>query len=159
MKANFEEVAVLIPRLALVTLQDLLSLDNFPSDRNNGYLTVRRKADARILQITQIGECSAEKAQDYLSFSQEKGLRLSQYKHDVSSWQSREEAQKMYGGAIVAGEYILSFSGLPEWGDEALVLFVALFFGWIGMKEALEIAQISKNAFFFDVLAKTSFAP
>ena len=92
-------------------------------------------------------------AASYRVFAQEKALRLLSRPDDVSSFQSRDESEQRWGGAIRAGSYILSFSGLPELMDEALMLAVALHLGLIDRVEAERIAALSHNPFFARLIA------
>lgn len=84
----------------------------------------------------------------YRMFAQEKAWRLLSRPSDASSYQSRDEAHEKWGGAIRAGDYILSFSGLPELVDEALMLVLAVRLELIGRAEAERIAALSHNAYF-----------
>ncbi|MDP2683693.1 MAG: hypothetical protein Q8P20_01425 [bacterium] len=75
----------------------------------------------------------------------------------VSSWQTRIENEK-YAGAILFetnitvyfGPIAISFSGLPELADEALMLALGVRMDWITISEATEIAKISDNRYFRD---------
>lgn len=96
----------------------------------------------------------------YVRNAHEKALRLGEHYKHVSSWQTRDfEAQK-YGGAIacrlpvklfgVAGSPedettrgIISFSGLPEIGDEMFCLKLAQLQNWAA--NAQDISEISDN--------------
>lgn len=84
----------------------------------------------------------------YRSFAQEKAFRLMSRPGDVSSFQSRDEAKERWGGAVRAGTYILSFSGLPELMDEAVMLATAVRLGLIDRTEAVRIAALSGNPYF-----------
>lgn len=80
--------------------------------------------------------------------AQEKPRRLNQHPDQVSSYQSRDEKQDRWGGAIATRNYYLSFSGLPELCDEALTLIVARTLGLLNDRQARRIAGISKNRLF-----------
>lgn len=112
-----------------------------------GYLTIRRREDGRVLLVTQIGECPEEKAEKYMRLSLEKGERLHYFQthNDISSWQSRNTSESRYGGAICAGPLILSFSGLPEYADEAAMIKLARFLGLIRPMTCHRLALISGN--------------
>ena len=81
------------------------------------------------------GEIPEEKRQKYFELSQEKATRLfSQVNMHLpdghtSSFQSRNEENEQYGGAIYVNchstVFILSFSGMPELIDEAMMLVLA----------------------------------
>lgn len=133
-------------------VKKFVQLPSNPKPENkSGYFTIRRKKDGRILLIAQIGECpDIIKAEKYRKFSIEKGQRLHNWnKHQghLSSWQSRNEEKKRYAGAIVAYDFILSFSGLPELGDEAVMMLLAFFLNWANYNDIVTITKISNNPF------------
>lgn len=139
----------------LTYITDLIESSSLPSERNNGYFTLRTMNDGQVVLIARIGVCKPEKADKYLSFSQEKGLRLFQQReHDVSSWQTRNEEKDLWGGAIIAGDFILSFSGLPELTDEAVMIKTALLCKWASEETLCQIAEISDNRLFLDRLRR-----
>ncbi len=80
--------------------------------------------------------------------AQEKPRRLSRHRDHVSSYQSRNEKRDRWGGAIAARNFYLSFSGLPELCDEALVLIVGRTLGLLTDRQARQIAGKSKNGLF-----------
>ncbi len=65
----------------------------------------------------------------------------------VSSWQSRDFDNKQYGGAIMAGNWVLSFSGLPEHMDEYFMIKLAVRLELIAPARVNEIIKISENPF------------
>ena len=89
--------------------------------------------------------------------SQEKARRLfaNQLQHGISSWQTRDLKLDQFGGAIrifiTIGEdnhterLILSFSGLPEIGDEAVMLCTAIERFGLQFSAAKKIAGISRE--------------
>ena len=124
---------------------------NWRPESKSGYLTIKDKKDGRLILQAQIGDCPEKKHVKYRTLSLEKADRLLENlesKKHLSSWQSKDESKDKYGGAIATHELILSFSGLPELADEAVVLITALSFGWATEDEATKIAKISKNPFF-----------
>lgn len=125
---------------------------NYPGnpkpERKGGYLTIRDRISGIVLLVALIGGCSADKVNDYLVFSQEKGWRLFLNYGHLSSFQTRNENEKKWAGAIVAGNYIISFSGLPELGDEAVMIVLASKLGWLDSETAKAIVAISSNPFF-----------
>lgn len=86
-----------------------------------GYLCVADRAGTPLV-VAKIGEVDAEKTSKYMSFCQEKARRLADHPEHVASWQSRKPDEDQYGGAVSGDHYILSFSGLPELADEAVML-------------------------------------
>lgn len=61
------------------------------------------------------------------------------------SWQTRDLAKKQYGGAILAHDWVLSFSGCSEMMDEAICLCVARVTGLHNQTDAEYIAAITGN--------------
>ncbi len=109
---------------------------SIPKDKRKlataGYLTIAY-ASGRVISIESIeptGDfANMERADACLVFSQEKARRLSE-KTDLTSFESRDPANKKYGGAIKVGGdkkfKIISFSGLPELWDEASMFMTAI---------------------------------
>lgn len=97
----------------------------------------------KLIGLSPIGNVSLDSRSS--EFTQEKARRLASNRFHVSSWESREPQNQKYGGAIRVGDLILSFSGIPEEGDEMLCLTIASFYGWIGGKEIDEILEKSSN--------------
>jgi hypothetical protein len=93
-----------------------------------GYLAVCDRETGLPLLVIPVGQfVSGEKAQRYLTNCLEKAERLSREFRErghLTSWQSRDpddvpsEHRKRYGGAIIVGDLIYSFSGFSEHGDE-----------------------------------------
>lgn len=111
------------------------------------------------IEHMKVGEISdMVSAERYFSFSREKILRLKAHPEHISSFQSRDIEKEMYAGAIRAIRCILSLSGLPELGDEAVMLVVALDLDLIKYDEAVKIAAISKNQFFQPLYGKMMYA-
>jgi len=93
--------------------------------KNGAYLSVT-DWDGRLHVAVLIGEVpDKDNALKYASLCQEKALRLAQFKEHVSSWQSRNESENKWGGAIRVQGLIFSFSGLPEHWDEACAVTLA----------------------------------
>ena len=137
--------------LSLVALlvKKCSELPNNPEpERKSGYLTIKSRKDGRLLLQIQIGECPSDKHTLYRTCSMAKATRLLKNKDSLSSWQITNESKFENGGAVIAHDFSLSFSGLPELIDEAVVLVTALVFGWLSEKEAKEISGISGNSYF-----------
>jgi hypothetical protein len=128
-------------------IHELAHQSDYPQERNYGYFTVRSRQSGQVIFILRIGKCPPERAEKCLALSQEKGRRLFETKELISSWQSRDPEQERWGGAIVTEEYILSFSGLPERADEALMLRFAQVRRLAGNEELQKIAEASNNPF------------
>jgi hypothetical protein len=119
---------------------------NEAPEKQSGYLAVRERTSGRLLLLKMIGECPQDDIAKFVDFAREKGSRLIAGK-DVSSWESRNPEERKWGSAIVAGGLIISFSGLKELIDEAVVLVLGLRLSWLTYGEAANIAQISGNHF------------
>lgn len=121
---------------------------NFPQEKSSGYCVVKC-LEGRTLLVFQVGEVPYEKIEKYLRLANEKADRLAALTGlgHKGSWQSRDGLEK-WGGAILAGEYIFSFSGLPELADEAVMLWTAMHCGVLPYSGAVEIASVSGNGVF-----------
>ncbi len=100
-----------------------------------GYLTVMDGTSGEIIFTVPFGEIPEDKQEKYFELSQEKAHRLfSQVCMNLpdghtSSFQSRNVEEDKYGGSIYLNAQttvlILSFSGMPELIDEAMMLVLA----------------------------------
>lgn len=122
--------------------------------RKGGMFRLYRHNDSNgptLIFTTVHGEPTEGKFERYWHFSAEKACRLAEYHlaGHVSSFQSRDDDREMYPGAIRAGEYYLSFSGLPSLADEAVCLLAAVDVGLLSREQALAIGKISDNKFLF----------
>lgn len=122
--------------------------------RSGGYLTLFNATNKQMVFSIPLGEIPKEKEEKYRTLSLEKAIRLSGKLDDgdASSWQSRDPEKQQWGGAVSIGEgFILSFSGLPELADEALVLLIAMDATeneGLMMPVAEQIARTSDNKLF-----------
>ncbi len=94
--------------------------------------------------VSRVGEATKE-FENYRLNAQEKAARLLvNHRNHQTSWQSRDEANHKYGGAIRINfsgiGLILSFSGYPEHGDEALMLALAVKMDWLVRDTAVSLA-------------------
>lgn len=138
-------------------LQVFLKLPGNPKPERKGcYIGLFYKPEARFLTVSQLGDFSEpDFARRCYGYCQEKALRLAAHIGHISSWQSRSEEAEKYGGAITAPTYslslpvgkdlILSVSGLPEYGNEALVLTLGVNYHWLNIGDVDEIIAISQN--------------
>ena len=122
-------------------------------DRRGGYLTVldRYGGTYTVIGIGQIPKLQSERC---FRLSLEKCNRLASHPNHLSSWQSRNPNEGKWGGAISTGQYILSFSGLSEPGDEALVLMLSSFLCWYSLDDIKDTARISSNTFFLKLYSE-----
>lgn len=120
----------------------------------SGYFTLRDAVSGRVMLLCQTGICPDDKAEIFFQNSLEKGQRLfSNFAHlhfHKSSWQSRDGVTK-FAGAIFIPNLILSFSGLPELADEAIMLMLAINLGLGEENYCNGIAKISGNNIFHDL--------
>jgi len=139
----------------------LSMLENPKPERKGCYICVMAKTGSKVLLISELGECDIKEADTYFKLSQEKAHRLLGHGH-FSSWQSRDFDAGKYGGAITAPpnsngyaigrEMVISISGLPEKGDEAVSLVIGLIFRWITTDDIKLITDISGNLLVFTLI-------
>jgi len=122
---------------------------NEDRSRQGGYLVIREKGSGKILLLARVGQFPPADTEKYLNFAQEKGARLNKLiaAGDISSWGSRDPESGKWGGAIVAGDLIVSFSGLKEIIDEAVTLVLSLRLDWITHNQVLAVTEISGYRF------------
>jgi hypothetical protein len=102
--------------------------------RKGGYLCVLDPITELPVLHVPIGILLADKVARYRELSLEKARRLARAWPHFSSYETRDPAANRYGGAIRTGKWILSFSGLPELADEALMIAVAIRMKFIDRK-------------------------
>jgi hypothetical protein len=141
---------------AVQQMSTILAQEGYKKNRNSGYFTLRDGVTGRIIFMVQIGICPDDMADKFCEFSQEKGNRLKwdENVRHVTSWQSRDPDNKKYGGAIKAGpakNLILSFSGLPELADEAVMVAAAYRLGWLNHHEVADLYHINDNAYLLQI--------
>jgi hypothetical protein len=88
-----------------------------------------------------------EKSEKYHGLVCEKSRRLACYPGHVSSFQSRDPDNGLWGGAV-RGNYIYSMSGLPELGDEAVVAALMYNFQPWSAGVVDEIVKMSNNPYY-----------
>ena len=134
--------------LVIIHLQDPVNQGRYSANQG-GYFCLRSctvSADAPPTLVELLGEVvPAARAGKRFALSQEKARRLAENSDHLSSWQSRDVAAERYGGAIRAGNRILSFSGLPEDADETVCTLAAHWQGLISAARVEEIARVSDN--------------
>lgn len=130
-----------------------------------GYFTIRQGELHEMLLCTSLGEVLIDKQVKYMILSLEKGERLGVYSSThVGSYQSRDPEQRIigqsdfgdpwgkWGGAIRAKDFILSFSGLPERADEAVMMVTAIKLGLMEFEDGMMMSQaLGVNPFFQDL--------
>lgn len=139
--------------MAIITIDGLVALaqqaiadyqaSGGVAGKDSGYLTVLHVPTGNLWFTAQIGQCPSDKAEKYMCFSIEKACRLhTNPSHQLSS-ESRNPDKDCWGGAVKAGNLILSFSGLPEEADESLVIWISARVGLITGNEAEVLAGLS----------------
>ena len=108
---------------------------------------VLRVFDAGGVQLANetLGSPDPAKVRDYSNFSHEKGTRLLRHPTHFLSWESRDETQKRYQGAIRADRYVISVSGYPAPIDEAYGAGLCHVHGVISPEESARLMAISSN--------------
>ncbi len=108
--------------------------------------------------------CVPECISKYVELCQEKALRLGSLEWQNSSWESRKPQKDWWGGAVRIERMIYSFSGLPELGDEAVMLVSSILTAknkeqaLLRKLQAEAIAEKSSNPY-FELLLNRVFQP
>ena len=132
--------------------------------RAGGVLTVGLEGFSQ-KYVLNLGTYSPNKREKYTRLSQEKAHRvyanwLRQPEVTVSSWQTRNPEEMMFGGAVLfppidESPNIISFSGLAEVTDEALCLVLAYHLGLSPVPNyANRVIEISKNPVYEELLKR-----
>lgn len=125
----------------------------FCPERTGGYFCLAYKSSGLPALVAEIGEVNEEKKRKYYTFAKEKAFRLSITHTLETSWQSRNEAEDKWGGAVRCGKWIFSFSGFPELLDEAMMLVLGVRSRTINMEKAQKMANISQNPYFLKLFS------
>jgi len=121
--------------------------------RTGAVLTIVGVSEESLFELRcMLGTAPADKRAKYWAFSMEKAQRLLAHPNHDSSFESRNEAELQYGGAVRAQTCIISLSGLPEKWDEAVTLVLACRTGVMDEKKAGLIAQANQNPHFKELL-------
>lgn len=97
--------------------------------RTGGYLVVADSQTGLPLLVMPVGKITdPDDAAMFLELALEKARRPVQHPEHLTSWESRDETRKHFGGSIRlhSEPLILSFSGLPEKLDTAFVLYLSV---------------------------------
>jgi hypothetical protein len=92
------------------------------------------------IQHVRINDPKSEIEKTLIDASLEQAKRLSRHHDHQTSRQSRDETLKQYGGAIRLSGRIISFSGLPEVWNEAIVFYAAHRLGLLDMEQVRAMA-------------------
>lgn len=127
---------------AIVTLAN----EVFSLNKPGGIFCLVETRTGRVLATTPCGDVPEPNLTKYKRFAQEKATRLTvthrEFGHSTS-WQSKNEAAEQYGGAIVVGDYIFSFSGYPQLIDQITMLTTAVCTGNLSRAHADRICSES----------------
>ena len=132
------------------TLHELKIGGLIPQDRCRGVFAVVHilQPTVPLLKFT-VGDVPPDKIGTYWHFAEEKAVRLLAHAsegHRLSS-QSRDDDLQLFAGAVLTDDgYALSFSGLPQIDDEALVLLIGFNHGIMTDARAFELAKLAGNA-------------
>ncbi len=142
-----DKLKLVLENLKLSLRLVLSELGDDANGREGGYFRLFSSIGYRLFEqmCCLVGSVEPDKIKKYEELSAEKAIRAHKKGH-VSSWVSRDPGNLKFGGAIHAGgDLFMSFSGLPEKGDEALMLVVAHRIGVISMRDVSTIVKISHN--------------
>lgn len=106
-----------------------------------GYLTIIDLKLSAILGTARIGAPPPKKFKKYFRLSAEKALRLLRHPKHNTSRQTRDIKRNKFSGAVRGSQFIVSFSGLPEIWDEALVISALVIEKEISFSRALKITN------------------
>ncbi len=123
-----------------------------------GYLCAIDAERGGLLMLARVGEVHDHEVpllmKEVQGFAREKADRLLENilrggmdsSHHLTSWESRDPDHGKYGGAVrTLAPFILSFSGLPELADEAVVAYAAYREGSMSLEMAIAISNITDN--------------
>lgn len=127
--------------------------------RQGGYLSIRDGKTNDILLATMVGDVAPAERMRHYHQSLEKGNRLFHNLHTfekhASSSQTRDPEKGRFGGAISTLGHepllVLSFSGLTEQADEALMLALSVKMQWLSRELAYFIASGYSNTLYTNI--------
>lgn len=127
----------------LFVIEKFRQLSEEFQNKTGGYLTILCRKTGQVMRVIKVGDFPLEKSARYFSLSLEKAQRLFNSEPGVlTSFETRNSDEDKYGGAIRTTDYILSFSGLTEEGDSAVLLRVANSFDMIDPESFAAIQSI-----------------
>lgn len=142
-----------IEELELAVTSTIIEVNR--TDSKGGYAALYDFVTPAPLFIVKLGsfrDAEPERQELCFAYCQEKGMRLQQNRSHVSSFQSRNDDAKCYGGAVRGNDVILSFSGLPEVHDELAMVRAGIALGFFpDYYHVREIAAASENKLVFDL--------
>lgn len=141
----------LVIRMVALVLNDAQTIFANQTDwqnRDGGYFCLADASNGGALLIALFGNPNPEKIPKYFQYCQEKARRLALHPEHLTSWESRNPEQNEWGGAIRANaNYILSFSGQPELGDEGMMMTTAEMLGMTNLPRLQLMAARSNQVY------------
>ncbi|MBL7022090.1 hypothetical protein ISR92_02115 [Patescibacteria group bacterium] len=120
----------------------------FDNDKTGGFIAINPDQGNDLfneLAVLPIGNVPNDKMQKYCIFAQEKIARLVKFPKTNASYETRDEEKNHWGGSVrLPNGTCIGFSGLPELGDECLVLMYAYYKKQITEPQALELSNAQK---------------
>ncbi|TXH00256.1 MAG: hypothetical protein E6P95_03955 [Candidatus Moraniibacteriota bacterium] len=111
-------------------------------EKDGGYLAIFEISRGNLEVLAAAGYSPQEKIEGRQRVSQEKCIRILANGHNTS-YESRNPAAGLWGGAVRGTDFIFSFSGLPELWDEAAMFVLAIRLRQL--REYDVLAQISEE--------------
>ncbi len=160
---NSMKTTEIIPRLANVCKHFQILIENANENfdegakRHGGYLSILDKDSGLILMVIAIGTIPLEKAEKYKQLSIEKAIRLFNHKNHRTSWDSKNEKEFQYPGAIKGQEGIYSFSGHNPDVDEALAIAALYLIEPAGREQARFTSGLKFFRYYYDEVAQRNY--
>lgn len=136
--------------------------------RTGGFFALSRPGMPSSYAHIEWGALPVDKRSRSFELVNEKKGRLEAHPRHFTSYQSRnphaavidmfgrKQPWGKWGGAIRAGDYIISFSGFPELWDEAAMLVLAIRMGWLDETATLRRISHKRNPHFRPLLKAMS---
>ncbi len=122
----------------------LLGEEYNPTQKAGGVLVIYTKEGKWLANIC-IGDVPPESTAKYTSVAMTKIYILLKNPDYLSSYQGRDPDNGLWGGGIRTEEHFISFSGLNEAGDEAVILVAAQAQEKIRDTDVAKIVLLSNN--------------
>jgi len=135
-----------LPELFYITSQIVLPIaQRFAEEEDKGGCLCVASSNGHPLLVGYVGGPAEERAGRFWVNALEKAARLGKNTGDISSFQSRNPDNRQWAGAVRGSHVIISFSGLPELIDEALVLGLLRIKGMIADDRVAKVIAASNN--------------
>ncbi len=153
----------IIPRLANVSKYFAILIENANENfdeskrRFGGYLTILDKDSGLVLIVIAIGKIPLEKAENYKQLSIENAIRLFNNDKHKTSWESRNEKNSQFAGAIKGQEGIYSFYGHNNDVNEALAISALYLIEPAGVESVRYTSGMSIFRYYYDEVATRNY--